>query len=149
MDAIFYQSIQYYITEDERYAESAIEMIEAWATTLEFIGGNVPAIASADRGVKMITGAEILRYNYNGWTNNLTQITEAYAREVLLPPLYLPDPTRTANQGSTQMAGAIAIAVYLNDVTLFNQVVNAFLNEPCAGISNTCLLYTSPSPRDA
>ena len=63
MDAIYYQSIQYYITGDERYTESAIEMIEAWVLTHEFIGGNVPTLASADRGVRMITGAEILRYN--------------------------------------------------------------------------------------
>jgi len=137
MDSIFYQSIQYYITGDERYAENSIEMIEAWATTLEHIGGNVPALASADRGVKMLIGAEILRYNYRGWNDNLTQITERYARDVLLPPLYIPDPARTANQGATQMAGAISVAIYMNDETLFNQVIDAFLNEPCAGISNT------------
>ena len=149
MDSIFYQSLQFFITEDERYAENAISMIEAWATTHEHIGGNVPALASADRGVKMIAGAEILRYNYSGWTDSLSEITERYARDVLLPPLYLPDPTRTANQGSTQMAGAISLAVYMNDLTLFNQVVNAFLNEPCAGISNTLAIgSTGDTGRD-
>lgn len=137
MDAVYHQSLQYYITGDERYAESVISIIEPWARTLTFISGNVPALASADRGIKMLIGAEILRYNYSGWTDELSQITEDFARNVLLPPLYVPDPTRTANQGSTQMAGAISVAVYLNDEVLFDQVINAFLNEPCAGISNT------------
>ena len=137
MDAIYFQAIQYYMTRDDRYAESVIDMIEPWASTFELLGGNVPAIAAADRGKNMLVASEILRYNYDGWTNNLTQITERMAREVLLPPLYLPDPTRHANQGSTQMAGAIAVAVYMNDETLFNQIINAFLNEPCSGISNT------------
>ena len=137
MDSIFYQALQFNVTGDERFAESAMEMIRAWASEHEFIGGNVPALAAADRGVRMIVASEILRYGYDGWTNELTQLTERYARDVLLPPLYVPDPLRHANQGATQLAGALSLAIYMNDETLFDQVINAFLNEPCAGISNT------------
>jgi len=38
MDAIFLQAIQFYVTGDERFAESAIEMIEPWAREHDFIG---------------------------------------------------------------------------------------------------------------
>ena len=137
MDAIFYNSIRYYITGDERYAETAMEIIEAWATTNTHIGGNVPALTVADKSVRLIVGAEILRYTYSGWTNSLTNDVEDYARNVLLPPMYIPDYTRVANQGAAQMDGVIPIAVFLNDEELLAQAIDAFLNEDCAGISNT------------
>ena len=137
MDSVFYQSLQFYITGDERYAENAMEIIEAWATTHTTIGGNVPALSAADRGVRMIAGAEILRYYYSGWTSEMTTLTEAYARNVLMPPLYIPDYTRIANQGASQIDAVIPIAAFLNDKELLEQAIDAFLNEDCAGISNT------------
>ncbi|WP_147303015.1 galactose-binding domain-containing protein [Marinoscillum furvescens] len=135
--AVLYQSILYYVTGNTQYAENALAMIDAWTTTMTFLGGNVPSIFAGGPGGAILEGAEILRYHYPGWTERHTTITEKWAKEVLLPTHFIPDPLRVANQGAGQINGALTIAIFTNDVVLFNQAIDNYLNEPCAGIVNS------------
>jgi regulation of enolase protein 1 (concanavalin A-like superfamily) len=135
--AVLYQSILYYITGDEEYAENAREIILAWASTHKYLDGNVPHILAELAGSYMIIGAEILRAYYPGWTSDDTDTMVDYVTEVYWPLYYVPDPLKAANQGAGQLSGAIAVAIFTDDQDAFDEVIESFINDPCAGISNT------------
>ena len=131
--AAFYQAILYYVTEEEQYAINAVEILDGWATTHNSWGRGTVSIQSFE----MLYAAEILRYTYPGWTAQNTANFENYARNMLLAVTYYPYTAKAANQGALQLNLIMRIAVFLNDEQMFEEAIDMFLNDPCAGISNT------------
>ena len=82
-------------------------------------------------------GAEILRHTYPGWTVQNTRNTETYFRNILYPQFRRPNPLRAANQGANNVMGALAVAAYLSDRGMWDDAIDAYLNDPCAGITNS------------
>ena len=78
-----------------------------------------------------------MRYTYPGWTDQNTQNCETYFKDVLWPQFRLPNPLRAANQGANNLWGAIQVAIFNSDPKMFQQCIDAFLNDPSGGISNT------------
>ena len=136
-DAALYHALQFYFTGNEAHATKAVGILEAWAGTHRTWSGNAVHLHAAWRGGTLVKAAEILRYTYPGWTEQNTRDCEAYFEEVLWPQFRLPNPLRAANQGSNNLWGAIQVAVFNNDQEKFKQCIDAFLNDPGGGISNT------------
>ena len=136
-DAALYHALQYYFTGNEAHATKAVGILEASATTHRTWSGNSVHLHAAWRGGTLVKAAEILRYTYPGWTPQNTRKCEAYFEGVLWPQFRLPNPLRAANQGANNLWGAIQVAVFLSDQEKFQQCIDAFLNDPGGGISNT------------
>ena len=85
----------------------------------------------------MVRAAEILRYTYPEWTTANTQHCEDYFTNILLPVLRPHNPLRAANQGANNLWGMVQVAIFTDDQELFQECLNAYLNDPCAGISNS------------
>ena len=136
-DAALYHALQYFFTGNTAHATKAVGILDAWATTHRTWSGNSVHLHAAWRGGTLVKAAEILRYTYSGWTTRNTQKCEAYFEEVLWPQFRLPNPLRGANQGANNLWGAIQVAVFLSDQAKFQQCIDAFLNDPGGGISNT------------
>ncbi|MCH6255961.1 carbohydrate-binding protein [Puniceicoccaceae bacterium K14] len=136
-DSALYHAIQWYFTEEEAHATKAIGILEEWAAVHKTFSGNAVHLHAAWRGGTMVKAAEILRYTHPGWTEQNTVNMEAYFLEVLWPQFRLPNPLRAANQGANNLWGAIQVAVFCDDEEKFNQCIDAYLNDHCAGISNT------------
>jgi len=135
--AVLYQAILYYITGNEQYAQNAVSILDAWATTHTQWGGNTVFLVAAEPGLEFIQGAEILRYTFPGWTAQNTATAEAYFKDTYLPLFDLSNSLRPANQGATQLLGAISVAVFCDDEELFEQALEAFKNEECTLLRNT------------
>ena len=136
-DAALYHALQYYFTGNTAHATKAVGILDAWATTHQTWSGNSVHLHAAWRGGTLVKAAEILRYTYPGWTAQNTQKCEAYFEDVLWPQFRLPNPLRGANQGANNLWGAIQVAVFNSDQEMFQQCIDAFLNDPGGGISNT------------
>ena len=136
-DAALYHALQFYFNGNEAHAKKAVAILEAWATTHRTWSGNSVHLHAAWRGGTLVKAAEILRYTYPGWTAQNTRNCEAYFEEVLWPQFRLPNPLRGANQGANNLWGAIQVAVFNSDQEKFQQCIDAFLNDPGGGISNT------------
>ena len=135
--AAIYHALQWYFTRNVRHAEIATEILDAWATTHTEWGGPAVHLHAAWRGGMMVRAAEILRYTYPGWTDLNTQHCEDYFMNVLYPEFRRPDPLRAANQGANNLWGAVSVAIFCNDQEKFQDCLNAYLNDPCGGISNS------------
>ena len=132
-----YHTLQYYFTGNTAHAIKAVGILDAWATTHRTWSGNSVHLHAAWRGGTLVKAAEILRYTFPGWTAQNTKRCETYFEEVLWPQFRLPNPLRAANQGANNLWGAIQVAVFNSDQEKFQQCIDAFLNDPGGGISNT------------
>ena len=135
--AAIYHALQWYITRNVRHAEIATEILDAWATTHTQWGGPSVHLHAAWRGGMMVRAAEILRYTYPGWTEENTEHCETYFLNILYPEFRRPNPLRAANQGANNLWGAVSVAIFCNDQEKFQDCLNAYLNDPCGGISNS------------
>ena len=136
-EAALYHAFQWYVTRNEAHAELATEIVDSWATTHTIWDGTSIHLHAAYRGGMMVQAAEILRHTYPGWTQQNTDNCETYFRDIIYPQFRLPDPIRAANQGANNIWGALQVAVFLSDEQMFQDCIDAYLDSPCGGISNS------------
>ena len=135
--AALYHAVQFGVTGNEDHARLATDIVDAWAIHHKTWSGNSVHLHAAWRGGMMVRAAEILRYTYDDWTPANTEHCETYFKEVLLPVLRPGNPLRAANQGANNLWGMVQVAIFTNDQELFQECLDAYLNDPCAGISNS------------
>lgn len=142
--ASLYQALQWYLTGYDQYAKNSMDIMRAWATTHKRCGGTTPHIMVGDVAMYMATAADILRSCYTGWDNSLNNLLKDYFMNVLWVNLRGNKDNKklevlhSANQGAIEIRGALAIAVFLDDKEMFDNVMDAALYHPAAGlISNT------------
>ena len=63
----YHCALMWVITEEQRYADKAIEILNAWSGTLKAFTGGDDMLMSAWYGFNLINAAEILRYTDAGW----------------------------------------------------------------------------------
>ena len=136
-EAVLFHAIQWYFTRNEAHARKAVDILDAWATTHRTWSGRSVHLHAAWRGGNYVMGAEILRHTYPGWTEENTRNTETYFRNILYPQFRRPNPLRAANQGANNLMGAMFVAAYLSDQGMWDDAIDAYLNDPCAGITNS------------
>ena len=136
-EAAMYHAIQWYVTRNIGHAILATQIVDAWATTHTTWDGTSIHLHAAYRGGMMVQAAEILRHTYPGWTEQNTINCENYFRNIIYPQFRIPDPVRAANQGANNIWGALQVAVFLSDDQMFQDCLDAYLESPCGGISNS------------
>lgn len=134
-NAAYYNSLMWVITKDKRHAVKAMEIIRAYAMTLERIFPNDAPLCAGLQGFILVNAAEIMRYTYSssiydgGWTMDDTKNTERMFRNVFLPVLtefYATKPYTNGNWGIAVTKAKIGISVFLNDRNLYDEAVEFF-----------------------
>lgn len=136
MKAIWALSMQWKFTGNSEYAEKAKAILLSWATTHTVWSGIEPYLEQGDFMKFYGTGASILR-SYSGWTAANTTTVKNYMANIHYPSTTVDIPLRSANQGAAHLEGGMGVAVYNDDVSLFNRVLNAYRNNACTGLRNT------------
>lgn len=143
--AAYAHALAWYVTEDERYAKGAIEIMNAWsATVTDHISTNAH-LQAGWTGAIWPRAAEIIRYTYDGWPAG-----EVERFEDMLRRAYLPDVTvRDYANGNWELAmteAAIAIAVFTDDQEVYDAARATFLDRSRAYVY---LDSDGPIPTDA
>lgn len=123
--AAYTNALAWYITQDSRYAEKAIQLMDAWSAVLQgHTNSNAPLQAGWSASV-WPRAAEIIRYTYGNWP-------QVGRFENMLRTVYLPRVINGSNSNGnwelTMMEAAIGIAVFLEDRTAYDQAVTRFMN---------------------
>lgn len=113
-------ALLYRLTDDERYAQKAIEYLNAnshyeklrWGGTMALDYGKIYLLVEA---------AELLRY-HPGWAKEDKIRFAKMLRDVFYPWLKNGDSGRFGNQGLFAFRGALAIAIFLEDSRKFDRV---------------------------
>jgi autotransporter-associated beta strand protein len=137
MQAVFNLTFMYVFTSNTAYAQKATDILNAWAVTNTKWTGDETFLDLGDYAERYVTAADILKSTYPGWTAANTTNVNNYFNNVLWPQVDVPNPVRGANQGAIQLKAALAIAVFLDDATKWNQAIADLRKDAAGGLSNS------------
>lgn len=134
--AVYQCALRWKISQDNTYANKAIEILNAWASTCTAISGTTDAaLAAGLQGFQMANAAEIMR-TYSGWSSADFNKFKQWMRNVfyLANIRFLYDRNGTcithywSNWGLANVASVIAIGILLDDPHIYNEGI-AYLKE--------------------
>ncbi len=127
--AAYQNAILWAITGDDRHARKAIELLNAWASTLKRIDvGRDTILGAGTWGAQFANAAEILRYTYPGWKNSDTARSKAMLDEVFYPAMKDFATFANGNWDAFCIRGLMAIGVYCDDPAMFKSAVDYYRN---------------------
>jgi parallel beta-helix repeat protein len=119
-------ALQWFVSRDAKHAEKAIEIIDAWSTTLWDFSGNDAKLLVGWTGSYFCEAAEILRATYPAWKQEARVRFQHLLTRVLVPLLSPFFPEANGNWDGAIMFSLMAMAIYLDDLALFNRVVEHY-----------------------
>ncbi|WP_210589072.1 alginate lyase family protein [Streptomyces sp. GESEQ-35] len=144
--AAYTDALAWYITRDERYAQKAIALMDAWSATIkDHTNSNAP-LQTGWAGSSWPKAAEIIKYTYTGsWPNSGRFAT-------MLRNVYLPEIINGSNSNGnwelSMMEAALGISVFLEDKTSYDKAMAKFRTRTAAFVylsSDGALPKTVPS----
>jgi hypothetical protein len=121
--AAYTDALLWYITRDDRYAQKAIELMDAWSATIrDHTNTNAP-LQTAWSASSWPKAAEIIKHGYGNWPN-------AGRFGTMLRNVYLPEIINGSNSNGNwelSMTEAIqGIGVFLEDKTVYDKAISLY-----------------------
>ncbi|WP_326579204.1 alginate lyase family protein [Actinacidiphila glaucinigra] len=127
--AAYTNALAWYVTRDAKYAQKAIQLMDAWSATItDHTNSNAP-LQTGWAGSVWPRAAEIIRYTYTGWPNMNRFAT--MLRNVYLPEV-INGSKSNGNWELSMMEAAVGISVFLDDRTSYGKAVTRYLNRVAA-----------------
>ncbi|MBE7171304.1 MAG: alginate lyase family protein [Williamsia sp.] len=127
-NAAHQNAIMWAITGDKAYADKAIQILNAWSSTLRSITGRDAVLMAGLGPFKMVNAAEIIRYTRAGWKEEDIRKTEKHFREVIYPVIKDFAPFANGNWDAAALKTAMAIGIFCNDRPLFERALRYYVN---------------------
>ncbi|MGZ3144188.1 alginate lyase family protein [Lentzea chajnantorensis] len=122
--AAYTMSLAWYITRDDRYAQKAIQLMDAWSATIrDHTGSNAP-LQTAWSASSWPKAAEIIEHVRGNWPNSGRFAT--MLRDVHLPEIGNGRVDTAGNWELSMMEATLGIAVFLEDRAVYDRAVGIF-----------------------
>lgn len=122
--AAYTLSLAWYVTRDARYAQKAIEIMDAWSATIrDHTNSNAP-LQTAWSASSWPRAAEIIKHVYGNWPNSGRFGT--MLRNVYLPEIQNGRANTNGNWELSMMEASLGIAVFLEDRAAYDKAVGIF-----------------------
>jgi parallel beta-helix repeat protein len=144
-------AVMWYLTYDQKYADKAIEIINAWSPTLWDFDYNDAKLLAAWTGHLLCNAGEILRYTKSGWQQKDINSFSKMLMTVYYPLMRYYFPQANGNWNGAIIHSLMAMAIFTDNRKMFNDAVDNFLHAPANG---SLFKYIYPngqcqeSPRD-
>jgi hypothetical protein len=112
-NAAYQNAILFAVTADPAHARKSIEILDAWASTLERITGADAVLMAGLGPFKLVNAAEIIRYSGAGWPDASIRRFERLCRDVFYPVLQSYAPFANGNWDTAAVKTVLAIGVFL------------------------------------
>jgi regulation of enolase protein 1 (concanavalin A-like superfamily) len=127
--AAYQNALMWTITGDERHADKARDILDAWSSSLEAITGADGQLGAGLQGFKLVNAAELLRHSgYDGWSEEAVARCEASFKAVWYPAVSGYALFANGNWDLAALQAVIAIAVFCDDRVMFEDAVRYALN---------------------
>ncbi|MGW4910280.1 alginate lyase family protein [Streptomyces sp. NPDC004270] len=128
--AAYTDALAWYITKDARYAQKAIQIMDAWSATITSHTNSNAPLQTGWAGSSWPKAAEIIKYTYTGtWANEARFAT-------MLRNVYLPTVIKGSNSNGnwelTMMEAAVGISVFLEDKASYDTAMARFRTRTAA-----------------
>ncbi|WP_167475247.1 alginate lyase family protein [Nocardia arthritidis] len=126
--AAYTDALAWALTKDQRYADKAIQIMDAWSATIrEHTNTNAP-LQTGWSGNNWSRAAELIRYTGAGWAAASIDRFATMLRDVYAPLLTPGSPRKNGNWELIQADALLGIAVFLDDNDLFGQAITLWRN---------------------
>ena len=116
-------AIEYVITNDPAHAQKAIQILNAYSTTVQSVKGSDAPLVTGEATVLYCNAAEIIRYTSTLWKPEDQQKFADLLRNVLYPVIKDFKPGNNGNWDAAMIQSMLAIGIYLDDRDIFNRAV--------------------------
>jgi autotransporter-associated beta strand protein len=137
MIAIHNLAFMWVFTGDSAYARKATNMLDAWSAVNTTWGGGENMLDIGDYAPYFITGADILRGTFPGWTATNTDHVKNYFANVIWPASWVPGVLRDHNKGAIQLEIALGVAAFLDDPVKWQQAIEVYRMDAGGGMRNS------------
>ncbi|MFJ9843198.1 alginate lyase family protein [Kitasatospora sp. NPDC101155] len=119
--AAYAHALQWVLTKDQRYADKAIQIMDAWSGVIqEHTNSNAP-LQTGWSGNNWARAAELIRYSGAGWSAASVDRFATMLRTVYVPLLTPGSPRKNGNWELIETDALMGIAVFLDDRALFDR----------------------------
>lgn len=123
--AAYNHALQWVVSQDERHAEKAIEILNTWAYNYESRVQSINRTLSVGWSAPIfMRAAEIIRYTYTKYKAEDIQALAVMMRDKMLPLVYNGARTTAGNWETSMAEAVLSIGVFLDDREVFNQGLN-------------------------
>jgi hypothetical protein len=126
-------ALVWYVTGDKKYANKAIDILNAWSPTLWDFDYNDAKLLAAWTGHLMCNAAEILRYTNAGWQSKDIDAFRNMLMTVYYPLLRHYFPQANGNWDGAIIHSLMAMGIFLDDRKIFDNALDHFLHGPVNG----------------
>ena len=126
-------ALLWYITGNQRYADKAIQIINAWSPVLWSFDYNDAKLLAAWTGHLLCNAAEILRYTPSGWKQKDIDQFSKMLMTVYYPLMRYYYPQANGNWDGAIVHSLLAIAVFTDNKKIFDHALDHFLHAPVNG----------------
>ncbi|HUT13063.1 MAG TPA: alginate lyase family protein [Thermoguttaceae bacterium] len=125
--AAYAHAIQWTVTGEKAHANKAIEILNAYATSLKSVGGHDAKLLIGMAGISFANAAEILRHTQAGWGDRDQKQFERLLREVFYSGIKDFYPTANGNWDASMIQTMMAMGVFLDDRKMFQRAVDYYM----------------------
>ncbi|MFE2033376.1 alginate lyase family protein [Streptomyces scopuliridis] len=122
--AAYTDALAWYITRDDRYAQKAIQLMDAWSNSIQDHTNSNAPLQTGWAGSSWPKAAEIIKHVYGNWPN-------AGRFSTMLRTVYLPEIINGSNSNGnwelTMMEAAVSISVFLDDGASYDKAISKYL----------------------
>jgi hypothetical protein len=140
--AAYTHALIWWFTHEEAHALKAADILNAWSKTLETIGNHDARLLVGMGGIHYCNAAELLKHTWNKWSNEDQDAFRTMLRQVLYPVIEEFYPTANGNWDASMIQTMMAMAIHLDDSSMFQRAVDYFLEGEGNGAVNH---YFKPS----
>lgn len=126
--AAYSHAIQWYVTGEQPHADKAVEILNAYATTLKSVGGHDAKLLVGMVGISFASAAEIVRHTNAAWTHSDQKRFEHLLTDVFYPIIKDFYPTANGNWDAAMIQTMLAMGVFLDDREMFQRAVDYYLD---------------------
>jgi parallel beta-helix repeat protein len=135
-------ALMWVITNEKRYAEKAIEIINAWSPVLWDFDYNDAKLLAGWTGHIFCNAAEILRYTDSGWQRKDIDSFTNMLMAVYYPLMRLYYPQANGNWDGAIIHSLLAIGIFTDNREIFDNAIHHFLYGP---VNGSVFKYIYPS----
>ena len=125
--AAYTHALQWCLTGEPAYANKSIEILNAWSSTLQSVGGHDQKLLIGMAGVSFCNAAELIRHTSHRWMSDDQNRFERMLREVFYPGIEGFYQTANGNWDAAMIQTMIAMGVFLDDHEMFDRATNYYL----------------------
>lgn len=127
-NAAYHHALLWCLLGNEEHANKAVEILNAWSSTLQSISNHDARLLVGMEGYKFCNAAELLKHTWSGWPQADQAQFEQMLRSIFYPIIKDFYPSANGNWDASMLQTMLAMGVYLDDQAMFDRAVNYYLN---------------------